>query len=98
MMFDLPERTTSMTHSPNLIANDPDMIAEEIMVSTGARSGDLWAHTVSATRIVAEDGLIKIHAAEPAIKGKGVDILISIPYGVLPDLLHRVLGSLMKDA
>ena len=87
-----------ITHSPIQIANDPDMIAEEITVSTGARSGDQWAYTVSATKIEATGGFIKIHAADAATKGKGGDILISIPYGVLPDLLHRVLASQIKDS
>jgi hypothetical protein len=86
-----------MMQSPNQTANDPDIIAEKINVSSGARSGGQRAYTDFATRIEAKNGVITIHATEPVIEGKGVDIRIGIPYGVLPDLLHRVLGSLGKD-
>jgi hypothetical protein len=74
-------------------------LADDFRFSTGARSGNDYERPFSASKIVADGASRRfvITAREPAEKLKGVDIMLELPYEVVPSLMEAILRSLTTD-
>lgn len=74
-------------------------LQEDFHFSTGARTGQIYSQNFDASSVHADHHkrIFTIRASEPQGKGRGVDIMLEIPFAIVPSLMEAILKSYLGE-
>jgi hypothetical protein len=74
-------------------------LQEDFHFLTGARTGQIYSQKFDASSVHVDHNkrIFTVRASEPQGKGRGVDIMLEIPFEIVPSLMEAILKSYSNE-